>query len=265
MTPRKLYVYPFALVMAKPIERLEDRMIRFLESQPDAESLDKKEFSQLSGDKAKADYLLDKRRIVAELKTIKGDPKIRVEDRLKKRFAQPGAPIVFGRVGVSAALRGLSDEGEVVKMMYDLSARAVRRHLQKSDEQILVTKSNLNLSNSVGMTIIMNDREEMIDAIGILHAIKSTFEVVESGYPNVDFVWASIEAHEMKLPGGGSGFPQLIISRSEEHPDRLDFLGRLIAYWAQFNGAKAYLLPHHGDWEVLRPIFENGPPTLDLG
>ena len=47
---------------ARPDERLEVRMKRFLEAERTTESLDEKQFSQLTGANDKADYLMGSRR-----------------------------------------------------------------------------------------------------------------------------------------------------------------------------------------------------------
>jgi hypothetical protein len=77
----------------KPTARLETRMMQFLEREPSTESLDAPAFAQINGARLKADYLLGGRGLVAELKTLNGDPHDRLEQRLRDRFAQSDAPI----------------------------------------------------------------------------------------------------------------------------------------------------------------------------
>ena len=258
-----LALFAFAST-ARPTKPLEDRIKQFLDSHTTSESLDGAAFAQLNGSHAKADYLLGERSFVAELKTINGNPKDRVQQRLKDRFAQPGSPVAYGQVGLSQILKGLPDQDEMLKTINDLSARSVRRHLQKSNEQIGVTKARLSLSNAAGLAIIMNDSEPIIDASNIGYTIKSAIEAVDSGYPHIAYIWINIECHRIKMMEGIQGFPQLLVWKSNERAAELQFLFEMLSAWAYFNGSRLYRLDHKSDWNSMRPIFYGGPPILQF-
>lgn len=261
----EFYLTLFALPLSPlPAERLEVRMKRFLEGIRGTESLDEGELAQMAGSERKADYLLGGRRIVAELKTLNGDPKDRIEQRLRERMAQPGAPLVFGRYGLSPVLNSLPDREHMLRVLNDLSGRAVRRHLQKSDEQIQNSMALVGKQSSAGLSIVMNDSEPMIDAANIGYAIKSAFENVASGYSNISFVWVSIECHRLNIPGAGQGYPQLLVTKSSAPSPELNFMGGLLNGWAQYNGSILHHLEHNGDWDTMLPIYEGGPPVLSL-
>jgi hypothetical protein len=258
-----LGLFAFATTTA-PTERLEARLKRFLEQEPTSESLDSDEFSELSGGAGKADYLLAKRHFIAELKTINGNPKDRVEQRLKSRFAQPGSPIVFGQYGLTPVLSGMPDERQLVKMINDVCARSVRRHLQKSNDQVAFTRAQLGLNSAAGLSIILNDSEPMVDVANIGYAIRAAINSVEGGYLELSYVWVNVECHRVKMPDGTEGFPQLLVWRSYEKLAELDFLIRMLSAWAQFNGSMLHQLQHNGDWDSMRPIFDGGPPVLEM-
>jgi hypothetical protein len=176
MAANPLYLDLLAFAAArKPAGRLETRMIQFLEREPSTESLDSPAFARINGARSKADYLLGGRGFVAELKTINGDPHDRLEQRLRERFARPDAPIVFGSLGVAKAIEGLHDRAALSKMMVDVAARAVRRHLQKANEQIAAIKARLDLPGAGGLLILMNDAEPMIDVGAMGYPIAPVF------------------------------------------------------------------------------------------
>lgn len=238
-------------------------MVALLEREPSNESLDRTSFARINGSEAKADYLLGDRRIVAELKTLNGSPLQRTERRLKMRLAQPDAPVVFGTMGVSRIIEGLPDREAIAKMMVDMAGRAVRRHLQKANDQIAAIKSRLNLADAAGLLILMNDTEPMIDASAIGYTLKTALETVEGGYPHITNVWASIESHRIALPGGRPGYPQLHVFRSRERYDECDFMDRMLIAWGRKNASRIERVPHRGDWDVMRPIYDGEPPTLE--
>lgn len=246
----------------KPTERLESRMKAFLESEASTESLDSAAFDQVNGSKTKADYLLCKRGLVAELKTLNASPLTRTEQRLKARFTQPDAPIVFGTVGVASVIEGLPDRDAISKMMIDMAGRAVRRHLQKANEQIGAVKERLGLNNIGGLVILMNDTEPMIEASAIGYTLKNAFETVPGGYPHITNVWASIESHRIAMPNGRTGYPQLHVFKSLERQVELDFIGRMLGAWGRLNSSRLERLRHGGDWNAMHPIYDGPTPRL---
>lgn len=263
MTARRLYLDLFALAADTPlVGDLENRVKMFLESQTSTESLDDAAFALMNGSDIKADYLLGQRSLIAELKTMNGNPHNRIEQRLKERFAKPGAPIVYGKVGLSKVIEGMEDRDTLNKMLVDLVGRGVRRHLQKANDQIAAIKTRLNLPNAGGLVILMNDAEPMIDAGAIGYAIDSAFNTVEGGYPHITNVWASIESHKIRMPGKRIGYPQLHVYRSLVRLSELDFMGRLLSAWGEVNGSCLERLEHHGDWNAMKPIYERPPPSI---
>ena len=264
MTRSDFYLSLFAVPATKRRDsRLEDRVKVFLESSPMTSSLDAPEFSAVIGATSKADYLLANMAVIAELKTLKGDPKGRVEKRLRERFKRSGGPIVFGRVGLRQVIDGLDDSQAIYKAIIDLSSRAVRRHLQKSNEQIASTRSALSLGNAPGMLILMNESEPMIDAACIGYSVKAAIEAVESGYPEIRYILAIVESHRIKLPAGGEGYPVLLITREIVLPvEHGRFLALMLDGWAKAHGADIVAIAHCGDWATMAPIYDGGPPVL---
>lgn len=244
---------------------LEVRVKRFLEVEPTTESLDAPEFDQINGAETKADYLLARRRFVAELKTLNGAPLGRVEQRMQRRFAQPDAPIVFGQMGMGAVLENLPDQTKILEVIQDLSGRNVRSNLKKSSEQIAAIKKRLSLPNAAGATILVNEFEEMIDAANIAYSIGKGFREHPESYAHIDYVWASIESVFVRMPDGRNGFPQVLISKIHQPPaNEMGFLLRMIEAWARSNNALISPIDHHGNWDALQPIYKGAPPTMSL-
>lgn len=239
-------------------------MKAFLENESTTASLDAPELAQKFGIREKADYLLSNGRLIAELKTINGDPKERIERRLKARFAEPGSPIVLGRFGLTPALEGLDDRTQLEKAVHDLSARSVRRHLQKANDQVQATKEVLDRPDAAGVAVLMNGAEKMIDIANIGYSIKIAMEVVTGGYAHLSYVWVSVEAHRIRMPNGELGFPELLIAKSIENVPEINFFARMLAAWAAFNGGQLEQIEHGGSWDTMQAVYDDGPPVLSL-
>lgn len=262
MTSSELYIDLLAHVTKPSHEPLESRLIRFLEDMPGTESLDDPAFSKINGAGEKADYLLSRRRLVAELKTINGDPTERIEQRLRTRLQQPDAPIVFGTLGVSKVVEGLHDRAAVDKMMIDMAGRAVRRHLQKANTQLGAIKERMSLPDAGGLLILMNDDEPMIDAAAIGYALKSALETAADAYEHVTNVWAIVESHRIAMPGGRTGYPHLHVFRSLSRQADLEIMAGMLEGWAETFGARMERIRHRGDWNAMAPIYDGETPTL---
>ncbi|MCS6625467.1 hypothetical protein N0B44_21375 [Roseibacterium beibuensis] len=253
----------FAPTSPENRESLELRMKRFLEREPSTEPLDAPEFGKINGSESKADYLLARRKFVAELKTLNSNPFDRVEQRLRRRFAQPGSPILFGSMDIGKLLEGLSDQDELLKSIHGLIGRKVRSNLKKSSEQIAAIRSRFSIPEAAGLTILLNENEEMIDAATVGYSIINKFQEHPENYASIQYVWASIESVFIQLPDGRSGFPQVLVCKSREPAaNEVDFLLRMITAWAQFNGSEIVPIKHDGRWDALQPIYRGAPPTM---
>lgn len=246
----------------RPAFSLEQRMIEFLEGDSSTESLDGAAFDHINGSGEKADYLLGQRGFVAELKTVNSSPRGRTEQRLRQRLTQPGASIVFGTLGVSKVIENLHDRDDVAKMMVDMAGRAVRRHLQKANEQIGAVKDRLGLHNAGGLLILLNDAEPEIDASAIGYTLKTAFEASETAYPHITNVWAVIESHRIAISGNREGYPSLHLFKGPGRPAQLDFMARMLDAWARHAGSRIERIPHRGDWASMRPIYDDPLPPL---
>lgn len=265
MATGKLYIDLLATAAdGKPASSLEARVISFLEGDNSTEALDDAAFDQINGSETKADYLLNGRRMIAELKTFNASPLNRTEQRVKERFAKPDAPVVFGTVGVSKVIEGLPDREAISKMMIDMAGRAVRRHLQKANQQIGAIKTRLKMPDAGGLLILMNEAEPMIDISAIGYTLKTAFDTVEGAYPHITNVWAIVESHRIAMPGGRKGLPHLHVFKSLERQAELDFIGRMLGAWGHHASSCMERLEHRGDWSIMRPIYDDAPPTLEL-
>ena len=248
----------------RPVTKLEERIKKFIEDEKTSESLDSAVFSKIIGSETKADFLMGNRSFVTELKTINGDPKGRLEKRIKERFAQPGAPFGYGQFSLDAALKALPDRAEQLKIINDLSGRAVRKNLQKSNEQISSTKAILGIDGASGLTILMNDSEPIIDVSNIGYSTRAAIESNEAIFSHIAYIWVSVECHRIKMTDGALGFPQLLIRRSKNRLSELKFLYSMLGAWANFNGATMHQLQHYGSWETMQPFFDGDRPTMSL-
>lgn len=253
-----------ANTLSQPVPgKLEDRMHHFLRTLLHSESLDDRQFSDVNGSGSTADYLLSDRTIVAEMKTLNGDPVGRIEKGLRGRFALGDAPLFYGQLGVDRALQNLSDSERIRQVLASLAGRAVRQHLTKADSQIAATKHRFGLHSASGLAILMNEDYPLIDAAAIAYVVRSAFTEDPLKYQNITHVWAIVEAHEV-MTRGGQGYPQLFIFRHSSMPRDVEYIARMTNAWGEFNRSKTEHIDHQGQWTAFRPIHKGGTPIVEI-
>ncbi|MGY6660852.1 MAG: hypothetical protein ACXIVO_00885 [Glycocaulis sp.] len=238
-------------------------MKNFFELESTSESLDDDAFCEIFGSRKKADFLLNNRKIIAEIKTINASPNQRLNLRLKEWLSRPDAPIVFGQFNVGAVLDSFSDSDQLKKEWFDVSARSVRQSIGKMCGQITSTKKQLSINDSSGLGVLINEFEKGIYIQGALHGIRHCLSLRDE-YEHVRYVWVVIESHRLNIPGFGEVFPFALVTRENAPPDDDEyFLKMMILEWARFNRSDLIEIDHQGLWDVMSPVFEDGPVVLD--
>jgi len=258
----KLYLRLFAYRPTSPIAGgLENRMKDFLIGSPHNENLDDQKFAAATASDPKADYLLSNRTIIAELKALQlGAAKQRVESRLRQRFSERDAPMVFGTINLSRVIDALDDSEEIYALLNDLISRALRERLKQANKQIGNIRTALSLDASSGMLILLNDQEPMTTAQNIASTVHIAMTAPEDRHPHLKFVWAIVETHSIALPDGSLGFPMMVGWRGEVTGKEQTALRSLIGGWAAANVADLCELPN--DLENMAPIYRDGGPAI---
>ena len=97
---------------------LEDRFQAFLDQLDGAESIDGSlSDTELSHGK-RADFLLDQRRIVLEVKSLEADPEYKIEERLAAHRNRPEFPIFLWKADLNEILPYLPDGKEIRRQMF---------------------------------------------------------------------------------------------------------------------------------------------------
>ncbi len=249
----------------KPSESLDRRMKNFLRTGDGTESLDGKQFSAHHKAGQIADYLLWNRQFIAELKQIEGYPSARMTRLLNDALRQEPRVFVFGTVGMQRVLAGRSNGDETSEMMVTIGGRPVRKMLQQADPQIRDTRKKTQLFDAVGMAIILIDEPQKIEAAVAAHAVRAALQADEPALREIDFVWVVIEAHQVKLPDGRLGYPELCIWRANRRSEMQRFMmGAMIDAWAQFHGVDLENLDHTPGWHTLDPLGPGWPLSLQM-
>lgn len=247
----------------KPDRPLGRRMKEFLSTGEGTESLDDKRFSAHHKAGQIADYLLWDRQFIAELKQIEGHPLARMTRLINDALRQEPRVFVAGTVSMQRVLADRTNGADTNELMVTIGGRPVRKMLQQANPQISSTRLKLRLSNAAGLAIILIDAPQKVEAAVVAHAVRAALQANEPALKEIDFVWVSIEAHQIRLPDGRLGYPELCIWRAGRRSEMERYMmGQMIEAWAQFNNADLENLDHTIGWDTLNPIGEGWPLSL---
>jgi hypothetical protein len=239
---------------------LEERFKAFLGQLDGAESIDDTLSDAELAHGKRADFLLDDRRIVLEMKSLEADPEYKIEQRLAPHRTRPEFPAFYWNADLNEILPYLSDGEDVQRGIFHAVTRSVQGALEKADDQIEATKKALGLVNSCGVAAILNEW------IGILapelvaaKASQILLKTRDGGarYKHIAYVWIVSESHRVATKEGLEYLPLILMEgpAADDHADAGEYLDGLQAKWAKFEKMPFFSLGHRKNFDGL--TFEN--------
>lgn len=201
---------------------IEERFTRFLASLPGAEAIDGMVLPKDPESRRKADFLLAKREVVLELKTLTVDTSRKVEAAVDKHRERDEFPLFYGTADVRKVLSLLPDGEDIYRRIVNSIGRSVEEAVRSAEEQVTHTRHVLRIPNAVGMLVILNESVEILDPVVVGHRVAQLMRRERTGNSDaakLDFVWLLFESHALGVVGGVPTMPSMLI-RSERGATR---------------------------------------------
>jgi hypothetical protein len=184
--------------------------------------------------KNRSDYLLRRREIIVEQKSLERNPLARPQNYANKLMAQ-GRLIAFGTVSTRIFSEELQRE-----FFLDL-AKIVDAIVAKADQQTEDTRDIFSVPDALGVLVILNEKASMLDPQVIHYALANVFQKRAADgsprYPANDGVILIPEAHAITTPFGRRIRLMRFTSPHRRANDRfLRFSNGLFKGWSEFNG-----------------------------
>ncbi|MCO6413348.1 MAG: hypothetical protein J5I92_11425 [Thiogranum sp.] len=241
---------------------LEDRFKAFLGERDASESLDAPSFDALLANGKRADFLLDDRRIVLELKFLQANPEYKVEERLGPHRDRPDFPVFYWDADLNEVLRHLPDGEDIRREISNAVTRSIQGALEKADDQIRATKTALNIPDACGVAVILNERIGML-APDLVTAKSSEILLKRKEgqirYRDIAYVWIISESHRLSCDEDSGNASTILLAgpMADAHASAGDYLSSLMEQWAQFLGVRFVSLGEHENFDKL--TFEERP------
>lgn len=220
---------------------LESRFKAFLENLEGSESVDAPSFDIEFGQDKRADFLLNQRRIILELKSLEADPEYKVESRLGPHRKRSGFPEFFWKTDLNEILSHLPDGEDIRREIFHSVTRAVQSALEKADDQIQATKRVLGIPNACGVVAILNENVNILAPEFITTKASQILLKRKNGdvrYRHISYVWIISESHRLVSKAGMEHLPMVLLDGPTGNSHILDgnYINGLQAEWAKYLG-----------------------------
>ncbi len=237
---------------------LEDRFFNFLEQIPSSENIDSIVIPPGMEDMKRADFFIDDRAVIIEIKTLKTSPEQKVEKELERHKNREKFPVFYGKVNLSKILAHLPDGEQINAKIFEKTTRALEQGFRSANSQICDTKTIFNIKNAIGLLVLINDEIDFYDPQLIVGRISQMLTKESNGllrYCHVTSVWIINETHFFQINKDLKGIPSIIIDgpNANSFGNINSIFDRLQKLWAKYNN-----LPlTYSDEKVIRNLTFN--------
>jgi len=196
--------------------------------------------SEFDGER-RADFLLFGRKVIVEVKSLEADTSPKVEAEMEKHRERDDFPMIYGEVELEKVLKHLPDGQEINDRIFFRTTRSVETATRSAEDQIENTARLLNLEESVGVLVLLNEGIDVLSPEVVAHRVGMLMRRKAGDGSNrspIAFAWLLFEGHIATTGPAERTLPMVVL----EGPRAASFdwfsenLTYLQVAWAQFNG-----------------------------
>lgn len=219
-------------------DSLEDRILKFLASQPDAESIDQIDYPHNPKFSRKADFLLLSRSVIVEIKTLKTETMQKIDREIDRHREREEFPIFYGRMELNKVIKNFPDKEKINSKIVNSISRSIEDAVRSAEEQIYHTRQNLQLPDAASVLIILNESIQALDPYTVNWRVSKLMRRERSGNvesEKLNFVLSVFESHSVDADGYLRPVILLRGPGAERFPWFEDFYDELMAKWGEYN------------------------------
>lgn len=194
-------------------------MLAFLEKRPGSENIDKLTLTPIQRSSEKADFFLNNRAVVCEVKKLQSDTKAKIDRILEPVLADKNAPVFYGEWPLEKILKHYPNGEQIRREVFDAVTSAVQTFVRKANRQIRTTKEVFGLAQAGGVLVVVNDLVEVLSPDVLAYKMDELFRKrTPSGhfqFPEIEGVWILSETHVVEVSLGRKAIPGIIMVRQE--------------------------------------------------
>ncbi|WP_123631186.1 hypothetical protein [Salinisphaera orenii] len=228
--------------MAKNETSLEARFKRFLITLDGTEDIDGRLSEQELKGGQRADYLLNDRAIVLELKSLEVDPAEKLQRKISEYESRSEFPVFYWESDLKEILRNFPDKERIKQKIDTAVLRSVQGVFEKADDQVDATKSALAIEQACGVLAILNESAKTLSPDLITAKASQMLLKKDSDgnirYRNIAYVLVISETHRVTGSNPRESLPIITLEgpTADEFISVDSFLSSLLEKWARFEG-----------------------------
>jgi hypothetical protein len=216
-----------------------DRFRAFLDSQFGTECIDAIELTPEQAAAEHADYFLQDRRIVVEIKSLKTDTAPKMESILAPHRGRPEFKAISSK-SIDTILDLLPDGDEIRAKLFLAITESVEGAVEKANRQIRETKRTFRLPDAYGLLVLMNDSVVILPpttvAKRVAQSLMKRTQTGASRFSEIDTAWLMNERHFAEI-GGRKAVLDIVLAARES--TRSKYVGAVTGLmseeWARYN------------------------------
>lgn len=226
---------------------LEERFKKFLSGLANAEDIDSIPLPADMKGNSIADYFLNNREVIVEIKTLKEDAAHKIEETLASHKERDEFPIFYGQMRLDKVLASLPDGEAINEQIHGRITRSIQKAFKKANEQILSTRISFNTPNSVGILAILNEDLDVFSPDTVTAKVSELLTRKNDDnsycYEHIACVLIINESHFVKLDNGMDALPITIITGpcADIYPALDSYMDFMLRAWAAFNGMPLFM------------------------
>jgi len=223
-------------------DSLNQRFKAFISQLPSAEVIDDLGLAPEFDESKRADFLVENRKAIIEIKSLKSDPEHKIHNELEKHEERDEYPLFYGKMELDKVLKHLPDGDEIQKKLFYKISRSIEQSFRDADKQIRATREILGCPDSIGLLVLLNENISVLSPEVISYRVSQLLAKIDDDgsphYKNITSAWFILENFSLKTRKGDKVFPSIVIDgpAAVNQPELTRILNILQSKWAAFNG-----------------------------
>ncbi len=185
---------------SKPLQPVTPRLISFLEQALSGQCLD----DYHDPETEHIDYVCLNGLLAVEVKSLEGEPGVRVDNFVETLRRRPDFPPVFEAATLDTIAARMENPAQIIADVVGRIGRTIVTHLKKANDQLLAHTIDYPRKNIFRLVIIVNENHAEYAPDVVLKVLKKEMNRQERGgfrYENIDAVWYITERHSTLVEG----------------------------------------------------------------
>ena len=220
---------------------LNERFKIFVSQLPSVEVIDDLDLPSAFDEEKRADFLVENRKVVIELKSLESDPEYKIHAELENHRKREEYPLFYGELELYKVLKHLPDGEQIQERLFYKISRSIEQSFREADKQIGATKEILGCRNAYGLLVLLNEDVSVLSPETISYRVSQLLTKMDDNggihYKNITSVWFILENYSLRMKKGAKLLPSIVID-GPGAVDQMEFsqiLDMLQSQWAAFN------------------------------